>query len=133
MNSIENYLFELSRYKKSDAIINYLKDNKINFDVTDENGNTLLIWAVVNKAPNLVEILLDKGANPNIQNAQKMTALHYAVTMGRVQIAKLLVENGADKEIKNIDEQTPIQCAHKSMVGDFVKVFVEADIAESEK
>ena len=133
MNAIEKNAFELMRNRQTEALINFFKDRQFDLNVVDEYNNTLLIWAVVNKDKKVVDFLLEKGADPNIQNYDKMTALHYAVQMGRTEIAKSLLKNGADKEIKNKDGKTPMQCANKSLIGEFVKVFVEIELEECEK
>ena len=52
-----------------------------NLDVTDPEGTTALVIAIINAHYDLAALLLDKGANPNLGDTSGMAALYAAVDM----------------------------------------------------
>lgn len=66
-----------------------------NLDHQDQDGNTALIYAIVNRKPGRVALLLDRGANPNLANNGGGTPLAYANALNQEQIIEALTEAGA--------------------------------------
>jgi ankyrin repeat protein len=66
-----------------------------NIDHQDQDGNTALIYAIVNRKPGRVNLLLDRGANPNLANNEGGTPLAYAIALDQEQIIETLTEAGA--------------------------------------
>ena len=127
----ESILFQTHKIKSdiikgynnySDIIFFYVKDNnfqsfkelfckfKINPEIKDEDGNSLLNLAVQCDSNEIIEFLISSGALPNSQNKKLNTPLHYALTYQNFKLADLLIKNGADENIKNKDGLTPWQC-----------------------
>ena len=52
-----------------------------NLDLTDPEGTTALIVAVINGHYDVAAVLVEKGANPNIADIKGMTPLYAAVDM----------------------------------------------------
>jgi hypothetical protein len=68
----------------------------------DENGDTLLIWAVYAKNQAAVRALIKANANPNLQGHYKETALTWAANHGSQDIVyDLLVNAKANTEVSN--------------------------------
>jgi ankyrin repeat protein len=66
-----------------------------NLDHQDQDGNTALIYAIVNRKPERVNLLLDRGADPNLANNGGGTPLAYANALNQEQIIEALTEAGA--------------------------------------
>lgn len=69
---------------------------------------TLLMLAVKNESPRMVESLLRYGANPNSLDIEKQSALLIASHLGNAVIVQMLIENGADVNTKDMDGWTPL-------------------------
>ena len=70
--------------------------NKIEMvDQRDREGNTPLIYAIVNRRVKNVRLLLDRGADPNLANNGGGTPLAYATQLNLPEIRNLLMEAGA--------------------------------------
>ena len=63
-------------------------------DLSHQDGNTLLHFAVQADNLEVVDLLLNYGANPSIKNSKNETPAHYAARLGNLEILKFLVENG---------------------------------------
>jgi len=81
------------------------------FNDEDENGNSSLIFAVLQGKEDLVRALVDQGAFVNHQNLNGETALYWASSSGLEQIVDILVENGANLNICNLDGASPAHVA----------------------
>ncbi|MBL6621765.1 MAG: ankyrin repeat domain-containing protein [Rickettsiales bacterium] len=81
---------------------------KINFDLKDGNGFTILDYAAISKSPETVKTLLDAGAKVDLQNQEGYTALHYAALNQNTDIILLLINKGADINIKNKYKISPL-------------------------
>ena len=86
------------------------KIKQININHIDQNGNTLLIYAVKSNAEDITKFLLDSGANTNIENVYHNTALHYAFSYKNYKVADLLTNYGAKENIINKFGMTPWEC-----------------------
>lgn len=79
----------------------------------DEEGLTLLHWAVDRGHVDVVKHLLDLDAADDLggglmdaQDRDGQTALHYAAGCGHGELVKLLLDRGADKDILDNDDIT---------------------------
>ena len=105
-----------------DEIIFYIKDRnypgfistfekyKVDPDIKDSEGNSLLSIAVQSNSFQIVNYLLNVGANPNIRDNDNNTPLHFALTFHNYEIADMLIQRGADEKAENIMGITPWQC-----------------------
>lgn len=80
-------------------------------DATDGEGRTVLINAVSENKPAILQWLLDNGANINNQDRVGYTALHFCGQNGFFDIAKYLVDNGANPNLQDIYGNTPLSTA----------------------
>jgi ankyrin repeat protein len=67
----------------------------LDLDQQDQDGNTPLIYAVVNRRADNVELLLDRGADPNLANNGGGTPLAYAAESNQKEIEQMLLDAGA--------------------------------------
>ncbi len=58
-----------------------LADAGADLDLTDPDGTTALVFAIINGHFDLARMLVEKGANPNVADSQGMAALYAAVDM----------------------------------------------------
>ena len=105
-----------------DEIIFYIKDRnypsfistfekyKLDPDIKDLDGNSLLSIAVQSNSFQIVNYLLNSGANPNTKNDNNNTPLHFALTFHNFEIADMLIQRGADEKAANRMGITPWQC-----------------------
>ena len=64
-----------------------LADHGADLNLTDPDGATALVLAIINAHYDVAALLLDKGADPNVaDNEAKMAALYAAVDMSRLAI-----------------------------------------------
>ncbi len=121
VNELKHKIIE-SLSSQYDKIIFYVKDKnfpkfkdiyekyKINPEIKDQDGNTLLNLAVQSNSFQIVNFLLNVGANPNTQNNKYNTPLHYALTFHNYEMADMLIRRGADEKVVNNMGTTPWQC-----------------------
>lgn len=105
------------------ALTKAFMDKGANLDMTDENGNTLLILAIQNDhITAALELAADKELI-NKQNNEGKTALHYAVDNGNLELCIALIDKGADKNIKDNNDCSPKDMAMESDWDDMEKYF----------
>jgi ankyrin repeat protein len=85
-----------------------LLDQGIPVNLTNSNGDTLLILAAYHEHEDMVRILIDAGADLNRLNDRGQTALVCAVFRDNEPIAQALLKAGADP---HLGTQTPAQVA----------------------
>ncbi|AIL64424.1 Ankyrin repeat protein [Rickettsiales bacterium Ac37b] len=78
---------------------NIIENNKGILNLQDEEGNTLLHYAISNEI--VVKRLLECGANPNIINKKGRTPFILSVRGLYTTVAKILFEHGADTYISD--------------------------------
>ena len=76
-------------------------------------NSTLLIKAIRENKPIVVEFLLKEGSDKEVKDGYGRTPLHWAAKEGHTEIVKLLLDAGADKEVKDKLSATPLQCRHR--------------------
>lgn len=109
MKKLEAHLFGIileivepydNNYKENTFLktIEYVnKKINLNFNATNENGDTFLIAASRQGGLKIVKSLIGYGADVNAKDDEfGQTALTQAVNWDRLEIAKLLIDNGAD-------------------------------------
>jgi len=80
--------------------------------VQDEEGDTLLHWAVREEKNNILSFLLTKATSLlDTQNEDGETPLHLAAVFGAEQTVETLLKNGATPDIKDANGLTPAEHA----------------------
>jgi len=90
--------------------------------VTNEEGRTPLLEAMVLKRPELVHFLVER-LDVNDSGAAPYTPLHLAAQQGDLSLTKLLLEHGAEVDAKDLQGRTPI---YYSLDGDVAKTLIDA-------
>ncbi|KAL3849934.1 hypothetical protein ACJIZ3_011816 [Penstemon smallii] len=105
-------------------ICDYLiKQNNLDIDMRDGNGETPLHHAVLGEHLSVIQYLIHGGADISLSNFQGYTPLHYAAKKGHTEILELLISKGA--AIDSISESgTPLQCAATEGKKDTLKVLL---------
>ena len=71
-------------------------------DQVDKSGQTLLMWAVLQRDSEIVNFLLENGASVDvIEKKNGYSTLHFAAQEQLPEIVKILVRAGADIELKD--------------------------------
>ena len=87
-------LFELAR--AGDTTLADYVDAGVPVELTDPDGNTLLMLAAYHGHAALVTALLERGADPGRTNDRGQTPLAGAVFKGETAVVRALVAAGAD-------------------------------------
>ncbi|HVM63144.1 MAG TPA: ankyrin repeat domain-containing protein [Verrucomicrobiae bacterium] len=93
------------------AEVQQLLDNGADANGKDDQGRTLLSWAVRLQRKKIAELLLAKGADPNPSMKGGLTLLHEIAGVGQTDMIGLLVSNGAPIDCKNELGETPLDLA----------------------
>ena len=67
----------------------------LNLNQQDLDGNTALIYAIINRQKEHVGLLLDRGADPNLSNNAGGTPLAYAIALNDPKLERMLIDVGA--------------------------------------
>lgn len=99
-------------------IVRLLSDHRADLTTRTDEGNTLLMLAVLSKNPEIVEFLLARSFDINAQdidiNAQDKvgeTALMLAAATGQDRIIEMLINAGADAQLRNKEDLNAFQIA----------------------
>jgi ankyrin repeat protein len=88
-------LFDYARQGDTTSLSQYLTAG-IPSNLTNHEGNTLLMLAAYNGQSETVKLLLEKKADANVLNGRGQSPIAGAVFKGYDEIVKLLVDAGAD-------------------------------------
>ena len=109
--ALANWLFDLARAGDSVRLAAYV-DAGAPVDLTDADGNTLLMLAAYHDQPETVRALVARGADVDALNHQGQSPLAGAVFKQADAVVAALVEAGADP-----DAGTPTARATAAMFG----------------
>ena len=88
-------------------MITELLKREAELETKDDYGDTLLLKAVKNDAPeNVIDLLLEHSAN-----VHEKTVLHYAAQMGKAEMIKQMIESGLCVNACDKDGSTPLHVA----------------------
>lgn len=90
-------IFDAARAGQTDFIISAVRQG-VPVDLTDANGNTLLMLAAYNGWPATVAALAEAGADVNRCNDRGQSPLAGAVFKKELETAKILLKSGADPD-----------------------------------
>lgn len=116
--------------KARDNDLDFFYNNPIYLDVQDEQGQSLLHYAIRGNASDVVFYLLDNKINPNIASNRGETPLFEAVRKGKLDIVIGLVKHFATINIKNVIGETPLHLACQKGSIQLINLLIEngADI-----
>lgn len=100
-------LILLNEKEKAISIINSGFKNNLR----DQDGNTVLHYAVEKGDKEIIQLLLSKGESPNIINTNSYTPFHRAVEKSDTDIVISLLEAGAASNIPDKNRGIPIMYA----------------------
>ncbi|MEV6140396.1 ankyrin repeat domain-containing protein [Nocardia sp. NPDC051990] len=104
-------IFDLARHGDAEQLTAYL-DAGVPVNLTNNNGDTLLMLAAYHGHQDVVQVLLARDADPNRANDKGQTPLAGAVFKGETEILRALLAVGADP-----DAGTPSARAAAAMFG----------------
>ncbi|XP_026439867.1 26S proteasome non-ATPase regulatory subunit 10-like isoform X2 [Papaver somniferum] len=106
-------------------VLKYLiEEIKLDIEVEDNSGETLLNWATIEGRLAAVEYLLQMGANPEVPNDLDCSPLHHAAMRGHTEIIPLLLSKGINVDVTN-ELGSPLQYAAAHGYHDVVKVLLD--------
>lgn len=94
---LAHWLFDRARAGDARRLGAYL-DAGVPHDLTDTDGNTLLMLAAYHGNPETVATLVGRGATVNTLNDNGQSPLAGAVFQGYREVAKVLLRHGADPQ-----------------------------------
>ena len=89
-------MFDLARYGGADELAAQV-DAGLPVNLTNSQGDTLLILSAYHKHAHVVRTLLDRGADLDRVNDRGQTALAAAVFRQEADIVRMLLDAGADR------------------------------------
>ncbi len=95
--ALANWLFDLARQGDATRLAAYV-DAGAPVDLTDADGNTLLMLAAYHDQPATVAALVERGADVEAQNRRGQSPLAGAVFKQADEVVRVLLEAGADPD-----------------------------------
>jgi len=112
--------------KATENDLEYIKMHYTHLEMTDEKSRTLLHYAVIGSALDVIHYLLDLDINVNLMDAHGETALFDCARKGKLEIAKLLISKFAQVNIENRQGELPIHLAAGKGHIDFIRLLIES-------
>lgn len=88
-------IFGLARHGDTDTVAAYV-DAGVPANLTNDNGDSLLMLAAYHGHATVVRALLDRGADPDRPNDKGQMPIAGAVFKGEDEVVRVLLEGGAD-------------------------------------
>lgn len=95
--ALANWLFDLARQGETERLAAYV-DAGAPANLTDAEGNTLLMLAAYHGQADTVRALLQRGADPDALNDRGQSPLAGAVFKQEAAVIAALLEGGADPD-----------------------------------
>lgn len=104
------------------AVLSDLLDNGVPVDLTDDDGVTLLGWAVIANRIDIARLLVARGAKVNRVDKKGITPLLYAASIdfGDSQMVDLLLGAGADPNARTKEGLTALDLARRYKHADLI-------------
>lgn len=96
--ALAHRMFDLARDGEGDTLLAYVEAG-VPVDLTDPDGNTLLMLASYHGHADVVQRLLDTGADVNRLNDRGQSPLAGAIFKGEDLVVSLLLGAGADPDV----------------------------------
>jgi ankyrin repeat protein len=107
-NNSRTALIESSDHNRLN-IVEFLLENNVDIDISDEDGRSPLIEAVDRECQEIVNILLANGANVNKQEKHGNTALIIAIDKKNVPIVNSLMQRSPDLNLMNNNGKSALE------------------------
>ena len=95
---LAHQMFDLARNGETERLTAYVQEG-VPVDLTDSDGNTLLMLAAYHGHADTVRALTAHGAHPNRVNDQGQSPLAGAVFKGEQDVVRALLDAGADPDL----------------------------------
>lgn len=115
-------LFQLARNGDTPTLSQYVTAG-VPTNLTNHNGDSLLMLASYHGNVDTVKMLVEKGADLNVVNARGQSILSGAIFKMHNEVVKILYEHGADKEL---GQPTPVQTAMMFKNKEVLELFGES-------
>ena len=110
------------------AAVEYLctaEDPDCDINASNQDGNTVLHFAVKDDRLPVVRLLVERGADVNARNHNSDTPLHWAVYRGHGEIIEYLVAlQSVDVNVRDRYQRTPLQSAAGKGMVDTVRLLL---------
>ena len=89
----------------------YILNNYEYKSLRNEDGKTILHFAIYSRNINILKMLLNDGIDIMILDKDNKTALHYAAMHDNIEMCSIFIDKGLDINAKDKYNQTPLQIA----------------------
>jgi len=113
-------------FKALENDLEFVKMNYSHLEMTDEKRKTLLHYAVVGSAMDVIKYLLDMDINVNMVDQHGESPLFDCARKGKMDIAKLLISKFAQVNIANRSGELPIHLAAQKGDIDMMRLLIES-------
>ncbi|KAH8698579.1 hypothetical protein BGW36DRAFT_274900, partial [Talaromyces proteolyticus] len=143
-----------SQFKKNQTFLSYLAENghlsavdvllftgRLQPNAIDDDGYSLLHYAIKHKRQDMTSMALDAGADPDLETLTGRRPLTFAAENNDLEISKLLIERGAEINFAQVNGSSspstiigfPISCAFQAGHIDMVRFLIDngADVNAS--
>ena len=93
----------------------------IDFNLTDNNGNSPLIYSILNENTDMASLLVNAGVDVNICSREGEFPLIMAIKKNNLELVELLGAEGADINVTDGEGRTPLMSAVKANSVSIVK------------
>jgi len=97
-NATQKELRHLLKYKKTDEVLNYLKEKNLNANVKLRLGTTPLMYSAFYDDIETAKELINLGADIREKDAHNLSPMAYAIGRNNISIVKLLLDAGVKFE-----------------------------------
>ncbi|HOI85686.1 MAG TPA: ankyrin repeat domain-containing protein [Acholeplasmataceae bacterium] len=112
--------------KAAENDLEFVKLNMSHIDMVDEKKKSLLHYAVLGSAMDVIHYLLDMDININLADDHGETALFDCARKAKLDIAKLLMNKFASVNVENRVGELPIHLAAFKGDMDMIKLLIES-------
>lgn len=108
--------------------IEFFKNNQYNLEEKSKDGKSLLHYAILGNAFDVVNELIKRGINVNILDNNLESAIFDCARKAKLELAKILIINNANLELKNNLGETIFHLASSKGDREFIELLVENKI-----
>jgi uncharacterized protein len=112
--------------KASENDLEYVKLHFSHLEMTDEKKKSLLHYAVLGSATDVIRFLIDMDINVNMADEHGETPLFDCARKGKLDIAKMLISKFASINVENRKGELPIHLAAFKGDLDMLKLLIES-------